>query len=108
MSDHGEAFGVHTFGGERQFFHGMTLYNEVLHVPLLFRVPGAQAARGRRRRRADRLVADGRRAVRRRPRPRAGTAAASSPRSRAQPLAPQARVRRDAAVEVVAARRASR
>jgi arylsulfatase A-like enzyme len=42
MSDHGEAFGVHTFGGERQFFHGMTLYNEVLHVPLLFRVPGAK------------------------------------------------------------------
>ncbi len=40
MSDHGEAFGVHTFGGERQFFHGMTLYNEVLHVPLLVRVPG--------------------------------------------------------------------
>lgn len=43
MSDHGEAFGVHTFGGERQFFHGMTLYNEVLHVPLIFRVPGAKA-----------------------------------------------------------------
>jgi choline-sulfatase len=42
MSDHGEAFGVHTFGGERQFFHGMTLYNEVLHVPLIFRVPGAK------------------------------------------------------------------
>jgi arylsulfatase A-like enzyme len=33
---------VHTFAGERQFFHGMTLYNEVLHVPLLFRVPGAK------------------------------------------------------------------
>ena len=42
MSDHGEAFGTHTFGGERQFFHGMTLYNEVLHVPLIFRVPGAK------------------------------------------------------------------
>ncbi|HEU4614284.1 MAG TPA: sulfatase-like hydrolase/transferase, partial [Kofleriaceae bacterium] len=42
LSDHGEAFGVHTFGGERQFFHGMTLYNEVLHVPLMFRVPGAK------------------------------------------------------------------
>ena len=40
MSDHGEAFGVHTFGGERQFFHGMTLYNELLHVPLMVRVPG--------------------------------------------------------------------
>lgn len=42
MSDHGEAFGVHRYGGERQFFHGMTLYDEVLHVPLMFRVPGAQ------------------------------------------------------------------
>ncbi|HEY5927124.1 MAG TPA: sulfatase-like hydrolase/transferase [Kofleriaceae bacterium] len=42
MSDHGEAFGVHTFGGEKQFFHGMTLYNEVLHVPLMFRVPTAK------------------------------------------------------------------
>lgn len=42
MSDHGEAFGVHTFGGDRQFFHGMTLYNEVLHVPLIIRVPGAK------------------------------------------------------------------
>ncbi|HUS32915.1 MAG TPA: sulfatase-like hydrolase/transferase [Kofleriaceae bacterium] len=39
MSDHGEAFGIHTFAGEKQFFHGMTLYNEVLHVPLMFRVP---------------------------------------------------------------------
>ena len=45
LSDHGEAFGAHTFGGERQFFHGMTLYNEVLHVPLMFRVPGATARR---------------------------------------------------------------
>jgi arylsulfatase A-like enzyme len=42
LSDHGEAFGVHTFGGERQFFHGMTLYTEVLHVPLVVRVPGAK------------------------------------------------------------------
>jgi len=44
MADHGEAFGVHTFGGERQFFHGMTLYKEVLHVPLMFRVPGVKPA----------------------------------------------------------------
>ena len=42
LSDHGEAFGVHSFGGEKQFFHGMTLYTEVLHVPLIFRVPGAK------------------------------------------------------------------
>jgi choline-sulfatase len=42
MSDHGEAFGAHTFAGKRQFFHGMTLYDEVLHVPLLVRVPGTK------------------------------------------------------------------
>jgi arylsulfatase A-like enzyme len=40
MSDHGEAFGVHTFAGQRMFFHGQTLYNELIHVPLLVRVPG--------------------------------------------------------------------
>lgn len=43
MSDHGEAFGVHTFAGEKQNYHGMTLYTEVLHVPLIFRVPGTKA-----------------------------------------------------------------
>lgn len=41
MADHGEAFGVHTFAGERMFFHGQTLYRELIHVPLIFRVPGA-------------------------------------------------------------------
>ena len=41
MADHGEAFGVHTFAGERMFFHGQTLYRELIHVPLMFRVPGA-------------------------------------------------------------------
>lgn len=40
MSDHGEAFGVHKFAGGRMFFHGQTLYRELLHVPLMFRVPG--------------------------------------------------------------------
>jgi choline-sulfatase len=44
MSDHGEAFGVHTFGGEKQNYHGMTLYTEVLHVPLIIHVPGAKPA----------------------------------------------------------------
>lgn len=34
-SDHGEGFNEHGF-----YFHGQTLYNEVLHVPLLMRVPG--------------------------------------------------------------------
>src|SRR5262249_19888503 len=28
--------------GDRQFFHGMTLYDEVLHVPFLVRVPGVK------------------------------------------------------------------
>ena len=42
MADHGEAFGVHP--GEEGFFHGMSLYNELLHVPLMFRVPGARPA----------------------------------------------------------------
>jgi len=43
MSDHGEAFGVHQFAGERMFFHGQTLYNELIHVPLAIRVPGQAA-----------------------------------------------------------------
>jgi len=42
MSDHGEAFGVHKFAGGRMFFHGQTLYRELLHVPLMFRVPGVK------------------------------------------------------------------
>jgi choline-sulfatase len=42
MSDHGEAFGVHKFAGARMFFHGQTLYRELLHVPLMFRVPGVK------------------------------------------------------------------
>jgi arylsulfatase A-like enzyme len=42
LSDHGEAFGVHKFAGGRMFFHGQTLYRELLHVPLMFRVPNVQ------------------------------------------------------------------
>ena len=42
MSDHGEAFGTHKFAGGRMFFHGQTLYRELLHVPLMFRVPGVK------------------------------------------------------------------
>ena len=42
MADHGEAFGVHTFAGEKMFFHGQTLYRELIHVPLIFRVPGVE------------------------------------------------------------------
>lgn len=41
MADHGEAFGVHKFAGEQMYFHGQTLYRELIHVPLMFRVPGA-------------------------------------------------------------------
>lgn len=39
LSDHGEAFGVHSMAGQRMFFHGQTLYNELLSVPLMLRVP---------------------------------------------------------------------
>ncbi len=39
-ADHGEAFGTHRMKGKRMYFHGQTLYNELLHVPLLFHVPG--------------------------------------------------------------------
>ena len=42
MSDHGEAFGEHRFAGERMFFHGQTLYDELLRVPLIVKVPGIQ------------------------------------------------------------------
>ncbi|MCW5806904.1 MAG: sulfatase-like hydrolase/transferase [Deltaproteobacteria bacterium] len=42
LSDHGEAFGVHVFAGQEMFFHGQTLYRELIHVPLIFRVPGAK------------------------------------------------------------------
>lgn len=35
VSDHGEGFNEHGY-----FFHGQTLYNEAIHVPLIVRVPG--------------------------------------------------------------------
>jgi arylsulfatase A-like enzyme len=40
LSDHGEAFGVHSFAGQEMFFHGQTLYDELLRVPLIVKVPG--------------------------------------------------------------------
>ena len=40
VSDHGEAFGVHRAYGQRMFFHGQTLYDELLRVPVLFVIPG--------------------------------------------------------------------
>jgi arylsulfatase A-like enzyme/cytochrome c-type biogenesis protein CcmH/NrfG len=39
MADHGESLGAH---GENT--HGIFLYDETLHVPLLFKLPGAHAA----------------------------------------------------------------
>jgi arylsulfatase A-like enzyme len=43
VSDHGEAFGKHHYGGERMFFHGQTLYDELLRVPLVIVIPGQPA-----------------------------------------------------------------
>jgi len=39
MADHGEAFGEH---GEQH--HGIFLYDETIHVPLLFKLPGQRSA----------------------------------------------------------------
>jgi arylsulfatase A-like enzyme len=44
LSDHGEAFGSHRFAGQTMFFHGQTLYDELLRVPLLVRLPGIAPA----------------------------------------------------------------
>ena len=43
-SDHGEAFGVHRVAGKKMFFHGQTLYDELLRVPLIIRAPGTKPA----------------------------------------------------------------
>ena len=45
MADHGEAFGAHIVGGKPAFFHGDTLYRELVHVPMMFRVPGGKPCR---------------------------------------------------------------
>ncbi|MBP9088041.1 MAG: sulfatase-like hydrolase/transferase [Kofleriaceae bacterium] len=45
IADHGEAFGVHSVAGNRMFFHGQTLYDELLHVPMMFRAPGLAASK---------------------------------------------------------------
>jgi arylsulfatase A-like enzyme len=42
VSDHGEAFGVHRIAGQDMFFHGQTLYDELIHVPILMRIPGVK------------------------------------------------------------------
>ncbi len=40
VADHGEGFGAH-----RHLYHTVTLFDELLHVPLLLRVPGLPAQR---------------------------------------------------------------
>lgn len=40
FSDHGEAFGVHRVAGKKMYFHGQTLYDELLRVPLIIDLPG--------------------------------------------------------------------
>ena len=40
VADHGEQFGEHSLGG-----HGTSVYREVLHVPLIIKVPGRAPAR---------------------------------------------------------------
>ncbi len=40
VSDHGEAFAVHRVAGKRMYFHGQTLYDELLRVPIIVHVPG--------------------------------------------------------------------
>jgi arylsulfatase A-like enzyme len=42
ISDHGEGLGAHP--GEAGLHHGLTLYDEVLHVPLMFRIPNTTPA----------------------------------------------------------------
>lgn len=42
LADHGEAFGVHRIAGKKMYFHGQTLYDELMRVPLIMRVPGAE------------------------------------------------------------------
>jgi len=43
-SDHGEGFGTHKAGGQRLFFHGQSLYDELLRVPMIVVGPGLAPA----------------------------------------------------------------
>lgn len=42
VSDHGEAFFQHKRGGEKLGWHGQSVYDEVLRVPMVFVVPGME------------------------------------------------------------------
>lgn len=58
VSDHGEAFGEHRIAGRRSYYHGKSMYEETLRVPLIIRVPGRMPGRvpGRAARSIDRPV----------------------------------------------------
>lgn len=45
LGDHGEAFGAHVVAGKSDFFHGDSLYAELVHVPLIVKVPGGKSCR---------------------------------------------------------------
>ena len=80
FSDHGEAFGEHKLSGEPLYFHGESLYNEVLKVPLIVSAEKRGSHRGDCRSRATyRSGADAARSVGRK-------APASVPRSIAAAL----------------------
>ncbi len=40
IADHGEAFGEHRVTGRKIYYHGRSLYEELLRVPLIIAVPG--------------------------------------------------------------------
>lgn len=44
FADHGESFGEHRLGGQPLYFHGESLYDEVLKVPVVIAVPGQAVA----------------------------------------------------------------
>ncbi len=45
VADHGEAFGEHRVAGRKIYYHGKSLYDELLRVPLIIAVPGLEPRR---------------------------------------------------------------
>lgn len=45
VADHGEAFGEHRVAGRKLYYHGKSLYDELLRVPLIISVPGLKPRR---------------------------------------------------------------